>query len=462
MRQVNFRILLLMSWLALFSNSIKADLLSATVNYHQANYSLAFEQFEQLAKLGNKDAIYNIAVMYLHGQGVDKNIIKAHSWFLLAADYGLADAGEHAALIASQVADKKALESDYKTLTKVHSYKVFSKQLLPVFDEAQKSQQAPIREYTVDAQYPEQAYEKGLEGWVWLEFDIDVSGAVKDIEILDSYPNNTFNRAITNAVRRWQYKPFMENGEAKTFYNRSLLYHFTTYKGKRYKQSFAKQQKQYQKKINKLIEQAEQGNSLVQYYIANWLSADEHNATRLLKYHWHQDNAGSDLLLKSASNGFANSQYRLGANLLNGEQTQQDRKKGLNWILLAAQSGFAPAQYRLGRELLNRQHIEYDEIKAIGWLNTASEQGYFRAIRDLTTLYLDKQNTSQEVASLIEQGLEIDDSHPEVLLNFAKLSLLKKDLKSAKKIALSALNAAQSKGFSTVKVQQFITKLNNS
>ncbi|PAJ72463.1 energy transducer TonB [Pseudoalteromonas sp. NBT06-2] len=451
--------MLLICWLALFSNSTKADLLSATVNYHQAKYNLAFEQFEQLVKLGNKDAIYNIAVMYLHGQGVDKNIIKAHSWFLLAADYGLADASEHASLIAAQITDKKLLESNYKTLTQVHSYKVFSKQLLPVFDATQKNQQIPIREYTVDAQYPEQAYEKGLEGWVWLEFDIDASGAVKDIEILDAYPNKTFNRAITNAVHRWKYKPYVENGKAQTFYNRSLLYHFTTYKGKRYKQSFAKQQKQYQKKINKLIEQAEQGNSLVQYYIANWLSADEHNATRLLKYHWHQENAGSDLLLKSASNGFSNSQYRLGANLLRGEQTEQDRRKGLNWILLAAQSGFAPAQYRLGRELLNHQHIEYDEEKAIAWLNTASEQGYFRAIRDLTTLHLVKNNNSQYVATLVDQGLEIDGAHPELLLNQAKLLLLKKDTKSAKKIALSALDSALSRGFSPIQIQKFISKL---
>ncbi|SFC98139.1 TonB family protein [Pseudoalteromonas denitrificans] len=456
---MNLRLLLLISCLILFSNRIKADLLSASLHYHQANYVLAFKQFSQLAKLGNKDAIYNIAVMYLHGQGVDKNIIKAHSWFLLAADYGLSDASQYAALISTQVANKTALEESYKTLAQKHSYQTFSKQLLPIFDDTQSSLLIPKKHYTVDAKYPEQAYKKGLEGWVWLEFDIDDNGAVKDIEILDSYPNKTFNRAIVNAVRRWQYQPYLQAGIATTFYNRSLLYHFTTYKGKRYKQSFANQQKQYQTKINKLIEQAEQGNALVQYYIANWMSADEHNATRLLKYHWHQDNAGSDLLLKSASNGFANSQYRLGSNLLRGEYTQQDRKKGMNWILLAAQNGFAPAQYRLGRELLNDQFIEYNKSKAIAWLKVASEQNYFRAIRDLSSLYISNKNISQNTLNLIEKGLALDDTHPELLLNKAKIHLLKNELELAKKLSSLALGSAESRGVSTVSINQFISKL---
>ena len=111
-----------------------------------------------------------------------------------------------------------------------------------------------------------------------------------------------------------------------------MLYHFTTFKGEQYQQSFQRQQKSYQSEISELIDAAEQGNALVQYYIANWLSSDKYNASKLLKYHWQKDTASSELLLTSARNGYANSQYRIGANLLRGDYGRVDRQKGLNWV----------------------------------------------------------------------------------------------------------------------------------
>ena len=444
-----------------FSFQSKADILSATLDYNTGKYQQAFDEFKRLSKLGHKDAIYNIGVMYLYGQGVSKNLIDAHSWFSLAADYGLDEARSAARLIEQELTDKEApqlLEIRLNKLNKTFSYERYQNTLLPIFNDKQyqlTTSIPPQRLHTVDAKYPKEAYEKGIEGWVWLEFDVDESGAVKDVDIIDAFPNKTFNRSIYNAVRRWRYEPFISDGKVQSYSSRSLLYHFTTFKGKRYQASFSQQKKSYQKKINQLIEGAEQGNALVQYYIANWLVADEHNATRLLRSHWQQKTAGSDLLLASAINGYPNSQYRLGSNLLRGEYTQTDRKKGLNWLLNAAQSGFSYAQYRLGRELLNKQTLEYDADKAKRWLKSAAKQGHFRALRDLVAIELAEQDY-QSATQYLTLALAQDDEHPDLLLAQAKILQQQKQYTQSRKKADEALKQAKSRQWYLSTIAAFI------
>lgn len=455
--KVNFLFLFCLFFTVSFS--VKSDLLSATNEYNVGNYQGAYDEFQRLAKLGNKDAIYNIGVMYLHGQGVEKNLVNAHSWFNLAADFGLDEARSAAQLIKQQIKQPELLQSSFQKLNQSYSFDNYSKTLLPIFNEQkfhQSTSQPPLRIHTVDAKYPKSAYEKGLEGWVWLEFDVDESGAVKDVDIIDAFPDKTFNRSIYNAVRRWRYEPFSIEGKPGVYSSRSLLYHFTTFKGERYKASFASQKKEYQKKINQLIEGAEQGNALVQYYIANWMNAEEHNATRLLRFHWQQANASSELLLSSAVNGFPNSQYRLGANLLRGEYTEEDRKKGLNWILYAAQSGFVFAQYRLARELLDKRFVEYEPKKAMRWMTTSAEQGHFRAMRDLVNIFVEAQDFSAAQHWLVK-ALKEDDEHPDLLFAQAKIQLHNDNKISAKKTLKKAIKSAKQRDWYLDKLEQYLS-----
>jgi TonB family protein len=453
---------LIISFLITFSFETKADLLSATLSYNTGKYQQAYNEFHRLAKLGHKDAIYNVGVMYLYGQGVKKNLVSAHSWFSLAADYGLVEARSAARLIEQEieVSEQLALASNLANLNKKFSFEQYTQTLLPVFNEKKyrnSSNTPPLRLHKVDAIYPKEAYSKGIEGWVWLEFDVDKSGAVKDVDIIDAFPNKTFNRSIYNAVRRWRYEPYLVNGQVENYSSRSLLYHFTTFKGKRYQASFSNQRKDYQKKINQLIEGAEQGNALVQYYIANWLVANEYNATRLLRFHWQQKTAGSDLLLESAINGYPNSQYRLGTNLLRGEFTEADRKKGMNWIINAAQSGFSYAQYRLARELLDKRHIEYDAKKAKRWMESAAKQNHFRALRDLITIEINAKNYSTANSYLLE-ALKQDDEHPDLLFAQAQIYLNKKQITKAKNSLKNAIKQAESREWYIKDMQNYLAK----
>lgn len=64
----------------------------------------------------------------------------------------------------------------------------------------------------VEPQYPPRAMERGIEGWVVVEFTISAAGTVKDPQVVDAYPSSVFNRSVLRAVRKWKYNPKIEDG----------------------------------------------------------------------------------------------------------------------------------------------------------------------------------------------------------------------------------------------------------
>lgn len=65
----------------------------------------------------------------------------------------------------------------------------------------------------VQPMYPPSAAQQRIEGWVVLEFTISTTGSVKDARVLSAQPNNIFNRAALQAIRKWKYKPKVEEGK---------------------------------------------------------------------------------------------------------------------------------------------------------------------------------------------------------------------------------------------------------
>jgi len=60
--------------------------------------------------------------------------------------------------------------------------------------------------------YPSRAQARGIEGWVHLRFDVTPEGATDNVVVVDSDPPDTFDRAAVEAVKRYKYKPRVENG----------------------------------------------------------------------------------------------------------------------------------------------------------------------------------------------------------------------------------------------------------
>ena len=66
----------------------------------------------------------------------------------------------------------------------------------------------------VNPQYPVRAAERGIQGWVEVQFTISAAGTVKDAVVLNAKPGTIFNRSALRAIRKWKYNPKIEDGEA--------------------------------------------------------------------------------------------------------------------------------------------------------------------------------------------------------------------------------------------------------
>jgi TonB family protein len=59
--------------------------------------------------------------------------------------------------------------------------------------------------------YPERALQRGVSGWVQLEFDITDMGAVENVRVAKS-TDQVFDQISITTVQRWRYVPSFENG----------------------------------------------------------------------------------------------------------------------------------------------------------------------------------------------------------------------------------------------------------
>jgi uncharacterized protein len=83
----------------------------------------ALSQYENDAKQGRADALYNLGLAYSTGQGVSVDFVAAHKWFNLAAMKGVELAKSWRAQIsaemnAGQIAEAQKLAREWLTITR--------------------------------------------------------------------------------------------------------------------------------------------------------------------------------------------------------------------------------------------------------------------------------------------------------------------------------------------------------
>jgi len=62
--------------------------------------------------------------------------------------------------------------------------------------------------------YPRRAVDRGIEGYVIVEFTVTKTGAVRDPRVVECEPSTIFNKAALDAALKFKYKPRIVNGEA--------------------------------------------------------------------------------------------------------------------------------------------------------------------------------------------------------------------------------------------------------
>lgn len=66
----------------------------------------------------------------------------------------------------------------------------------------------------IEPDYPNRAMNRGIEGWVLVQFTITPAGTVKDQKVVDAQPKGYFEDAALKAIGRWRYNPKIEGGVA--------------------------------------------------------------------------------------------------------------------------------------------------------------------------------------------------------------------------------------------------------
>ena len=63
-------------------------------------------------------------------------------------------------------------------------------------------------------EYPPKALERSIEGWVDLQFVVDVDGSTRDLKILEAKPPQVFDKSVIEAFSRARFQPYRVDGRA--------------------------------------------------------------------------------------------------------------------------------------------------------------------------------------------------------------------------------------------------------
>ncbi len=83
----------------------------------------------------------------------------------------------------------------------------------------------------VTPSYPREALLKNIEGFVIARFDVNSTGRVVNIRIVESEPRKIFNRAVKKALSKSKFLPMVLDGESVSLKNMTEEFHFKLISG---------------------------------------------------------------------------------------------------------------------------------------------------------------------------------------------------------------------------------------
>lgn len=69
-----------------------------------------------------------------------------------------------------------------------------------------------VPQVRIQPEYPIQARQRRIEGWVDVSFTIGADGSVRNVIVIDAKPKAIFDRAALQAVKGWKYNPRIVDG----------------------------------------------------------------------------------------------------------------------------------------------------------------------------------------------------------------------------------------------------------
>jgi uncharacterized protein len=336
-----------------------ADLGSAAAAYKKGEFASAFQQFKELAELGQPEAQYDLAIMYARGEGTTISNTYAHAWASLAATNGEnRGTGLRQRLESELTPTSLQISSDIQAQ---YSQAALDKRLMPRFLKGKEYEDRdPVRpSKPFIPSYPPGAQREGVQGEAYVEFVVAPDGHPRIPRILYAVPTGFFEDAVRDSVMRSIYLPARLNGEpvatpVSVFYNFKMDVAIDQYGN-------------LEQRVKATLKKAEAGDPAAQMLYGMMLAG-------LPQLKQTYDKA-LPWFLKAAQAGAPYAQYQIGTGLLSGRGCQCDAGKGEIWLEKAAQADEPDAQVSLAEYMLKGNPDQELIRGALVWLERAAKQG---------------------------------------------------------------------------------------
>ncbi len=389
----------------LLSQLAWADFNDATEAYANQNYKAAFTEFHRLAQLGNKRAQFNLGVMYLNGEFVEQDKLKAYAWGKLSEHSENPEFSQIRLTLEKAFNAEELLqaESVFKDIDGDYGDEQIYSQFSPIVYQASEGSKQNKTEYQINIlsrkapRFPKEAFYDRIQGWVTVGFEVHPDGSARNPYVIDAYPENTFENETLKAVQNFkfdvQFNPQVEPFavQARQTIEYSLENLANPDKLKQY----------YEERLEQLHQLAKQGSAKAQYLYAIAASSNILNKDNKIP-----QEAVNQWLLKSAQNGHLEAQYQLGKNILRGKGCQVEKQKGIDWIVYAAEQGH-PRSSRTAYSLLTQyNNLNNTNKPAEHWLKMAAENGDADAQLDYAEFLVKQENTESDDLILARELLK--------------------------------------------------------
>lgn len=351
--------------LFMYAKNLQAGFDEAMALYKTGNFVEAFPAFREVAELGDKEAQFNLGVMYYHGHGVEPNPAEAAAWLRLANEAQVPHWQGPLNTITSSLtpAQMKQAETLYQKLASRYSDAALTESVLPVIIESDTrpfsaDQVTPL--HMQEPEWPPGTLQNGIPGQVLIRFDLDPLGKPRNAVIADALPEGIFEMSALVATDKWTFEPGKDkSGTPIWLKNVTYQLEYQLHEGPEIGELLADQ-------IREARNNALAGSASDQYLYAHFghlIKIDGAPFTRSLWY------------AKAAIQGHAMAQYQLALRLFHGNGFVADKKKFLVWLKRSASNNHPPAQLLLADQFLQSNSLESIR-QAEYWLSRAADASY--------------------------------------------------------------------------------------
>ena len=353
--------------------------------YRNREYEEAARLYRISADLGFFRAQYALALLYMEGYGVEKDLDAAELWAQKAADQGY----EAAAKLVKELQEKRSAAADALALGISFYEQEDYEQAVRHFRTAANADHADAQTCLAACYATGEGVERDLDtAELWAKRALD-SGDEQAAELLDAIHEEQRDEAFELGVscheqgdytQAFQYfRTAAELGLTTAQCRLALCY----FEGEGVEQDL-------DMAILWIERASEQGLESAAELLKLLKAAKEHPFDLGVACFEKNDYKKAVLYFRiAAQQGDANAQFNLALCYSQGQGVEQDQSEAARWYRKAAEQGDAKAQYNLARCYEHGKGVEQDQAEAIRWYRAAAEQGDAKAQFSLAGFYFE-------------------------------------------------------------------------